>query len=373
MTIPRFDLAVIGAGLAGSGLLASLRLKRWVGTAILIEAGRGPGGRASSRRKRDDPCWRLDHGAPVLHLSVQGDSEIAALVQHLQVSGAIEPLVAGVVSLGPQGLEPLVKEGFGAEGTRWRGRSCLASVADALLAMAAPQVTCRYGVRIQHLHRDAAGWTLFDGVGHPVAITDALVLSGNLLAHPRSLQVLGMRTCPLRDAVQPGVDPSFDLALGQIAELQAEPRWTRMLSFPAESVAGQALPTLIECTPPAVQRWGVERLLLHPQADGRLGVVAHGFNPEVALSAEMIAPWSSLADTLAAAEDCGVMRWGAARPLAGALPPELQCLPAVRLGFCGDWIGGEGFGFAQGALRSAVELASQLLGHGVLRQGSISP
>ena len=145
-----------------------------------------------------------------------------------------------------------VKEGFGAEGTRWRGRSCLASVADALLAMAAPQVTCRYGIRIQHLHRDAAGWTLFDGVGHPVAIADALVHSGNLLAHPRSLQVLGIRTCPLRDAVQPGVDPSFDLALGRIAELQTEPRWTRMMSFPAESVAAQTPVSYTHLTLPTI-------------------------------------------------------------------------------------------------------------------------
>ena len=46
------DLAVIGAGLAGTGLAASLRQRGYDGTILLLEAGRGPGGRAASRRRR---------------------------------------------------------------------------------------------------------------------------------------------------------------------------------------------------------------------------------------------------------------------------------------------------------------------------------
>ena len=64
-----FDLAVIGAGLAGTGLAASLRQAGFDGTILLLEAGRGPGGRAASRRRRDDLLWRLDHGAPCFSFS----------------------------------------------------------------------------------------------------------------------------------------------------------------------------------------------------------------------------------------------------------------------------------------------------------------
>ena len=63
------DLAVIGAGLAGTGLAASLRQAGFDGTILLLEAGRGPGGRAASRRRRDDLLWRLDHGAPCFSFS----------------------------------------------------------------------------------------------------------------------------------------------------------------------------------------------------------------------------------------------------------------------------------------------------------------
>ena len=62
------DLVVIGAGLSGCSLIARLRQLNWSGTIAIVEAGRGPGGRTATRRRRDRPQWRLDHGAPGFHL-----------------------------------------------------------------------------------------------------------------------------------------------------------------------------------------------------------------------------------------------------------------------------------------------------------------
>ena len=56
----------------------------------------------------------------------------------------------------------------------------------------------------------------------------------------------------------------------------------------------------------------------------------------------------------------GVMRWGASRPLNNHLPQELQWCPTSAVGFCGDWIAGPGFGRAEGAISSGVNLAEQL-------------
>ena len=77
MTSCDCDLAVGGAGLAGTTLLASLRLAGWLGSARVLEAGRGPGGRASTRLRRDNPHWHLDHGAPVLYLQSGGGGALA--------------------------------------------------------------------------------------------------------------------------------------------------------------------------------------------------------------------------------------------------------------------------------------------------------
>ena len=56
----------------------------------------------------------------------------------------------------------------------------------------------------------------------------------------------------------------------------------------------------------------------------------------------------------------GVMRWGASRPPNNPLPQELRWSPTNAVGFCGDWIAGPGFGRAEGAISSGVNLAEQL-------------
>ena len=63
------DLAVIGAGLAGCSLIGRLQQLGSDLNIALIEAGRGPGGRTATRRRRDQSGWLLNHGAPGFNLS----------------------------------------------------------------------------------------------------------------------------------------------------------------------------------------------------------------------------------------------------------------------------------------------------------------
>ena len=56
-----------------------------------------------------------------------------------------------------------------------------------------------------------------------------------------------------------------------------------------------------------------------------------------------------------------LMRWGAAFPCEPGLPEALLLCRKSRLGFCGDFVAGEGFGRVEGALRSGEQLAARLL------------
>jgi predicted NAD/FAD-dependent oxidoreductase len=60
-------------------------------------------------------------------------------------------------------------------------------------------------------------------------------------------------------------------------------------------------------------------------------------------------------------QDCQLMRWGAAFPVAPGMPTQLMLCKQSQLGFCGDYIAGEGFGRIEGALRSGEILATKLL------------
>ena len=120
--------------------------------------------------------------------------------------------------------------------------------------------------------------------------------------------------------------------------------------------------------------------MLHPQADNRTGLVMHGLDsgepitPQTQpvllkqeearlrqLLPQLLQPWPELQGACEAAESLGVMRWGASRPLDHPLPQSLQWCDASALGFCGDYVEGPGFGRAEGALRSAVNLAQILV------------
>ncbi|MGC6483857.1 MAG: NAD(P)-binding protein [Synechococcus sp.] len=358
------DLAVIGAGLAGTTLLASLRLAGWQGTAMVLEAGRGPGGRASTRQRREHPHWQLDHGAPVLQLQSRCDPAMAALLQRLEAMGAIAADTAVPVGIGLDGIEPLAEplvDGCAALGHRWRGRPSMAAVADALLAIAGDAVLRRFGVRVQTLQRMERGWELRDQHGQVLVTARMLVLSGTLLAHPRSLALLGLADRPLRQACPVGLDPALDQALDRIALIPMAPRWNRMLELSAEPDVAASWPRTLVLSAAAAQRWQLERLVLQPMVDGRIGLVAHGLTEAVSVSADLLSPWPSLAAAVGAAKDLGVMRWGAARPLDHPLPASLQWCPTASVGFCGDWVEGPGFGCAHGAMASAVALADRIL------------
>lgn len=369
---PDVDLAVIGAGLAGTGFAASLRQHDFDGTILLLEAGRGPGGRSASRRRRDDPLWRLDHGAPCFSFSQPPQGLLAALWNPLIEQGIVQPDQGAVVGLSETGClvdppaHPLL------QGPRFRGVPTMASVPEALLQIAGLKTRGAFGERISGLRREKGWWHLSDRYR-----ARSLVVTGNLLAHPRSLAMLGWRDVPLRSAVPPTVDPSLDAALKQIAQMRASVRWNLMLEF---SSCFNPVPRQIWLTPAAQQKFGVERIVLHRQQDQRLGLVVHGLDdgspitpasqPGLLVEQEsrqldalnkLLLPWPELAQALPEARSLGVMRWGASQPLDFPLPTTLQWCEPSAVGFCGDWIEGPGFGMAEGALQSAVDLASRLI------------
>ena len=124
----------------------------------------------------------------------------------------------------------------------------------------------------------------------------------------------------------------------------------------------------------------MERLVLQPQADNHTGLVVHGLDCGEPITPEsqplllrqqekrlrqqlpeLLKPWPELQSACGRAESLGVMRWGASQPLDHPLARSLQWCDASSVGFCGDYIDGPGFGRAEGALRSAVDLAEHLV------------
>lgn len=386
-------MAVIGAGVAACALVASLRRGGYAGPLSLWEIGRGPGGRASSRRSRRDAGLVIDHGAPLFNLT---GSPPPQLLAPLLEQGWVEPHAARVATL--QGEAQLVvgsADGLLA-GQLFRGRGGMEQLCRGLLALAGPGLDQHYGTLVRHLAREPAGpWRLLDAKGELLQEADWLVLSSTLLAHPRSRMLLGWAEVPLRQVAAGLGDLQLDHVLATIAGIRFEARSNLLLVLPAALAAPWlALPfDLLQLDAAAQQRWGLQRVVIQPQPDGRCAVVAHssqtfaadhlqlyGERSAVArllrapadqqresaviaaLEAQLLqalAPWLGPVELEGA--DRQLMRWGAAFPVAPGLPSELALCAGSRVGFCGDAIAGTGFGRIEGALRSAERLAERLL------------
>ena len=54
------------------------------------------------------------------------------------------------------------------------------------------------------------------------------------------------------------------------------------------------------------------------------------------------------------------MAWQASQPSGVKIPENLQVCENYNIGFCGDWFDFEGFGRIEGAILSALKLASKI-------------
>ena len=387
------ELAIVGAGVAGCALAAQLRRQGWGGSIRLLEIGRGPGGRAATRRSRRDPALAINHGAPLFNITATPPPALLAPLQH---GGWIQPFSDVIHTLGGD----VEADGFHA-GALWQGVGGMEQLSRGLLALAAAadgptELCCGTLVRRLEPRPGGAGWRLH-GEGDALLLECRwLVLSGTLLAHPRGQAVFGWPEVPLQAAAAALGEPQLLEASARLATIDSAASSNLLLTLPAEQAAAWlALPwRLLQLSPTAQARWGLRRVSLQPLADGRCAVVAEsspafaeahrhvygsrssaaqllGAAPDPAQEAatlealqralEQVVGLSVAGDADGNVADAQLMRWGAAFPLAAGLPADLQLCPASRIGFCGDAIAGPGHGRVEGALRSAEALAARLL------------
>jgi len=392
---PGPSLAVIGAGVAGCALAARLVELGWPGPISLWETGRGPGGRASTRRSRSDPGLRIDHGSPLFNLQA-GPVPPPRLLQTLIEGGWVEPWDGAIAGLDANGevqeppRDPLV------EGRLYRGRGGMDRLCEGLLHQSGDAVVGHFGQLVRHLRAEPGRpWELLDADGQPLARADWLVLASTLLAHPRARLTLGWDPVPLAQAAGTMADPQLDHALVAIASLRAEARSNLLLVAEGETAGRwRSMPfRLLILDAAARQRWGLERIVVQPLEDGRCAVVAHStaifaeehldiYGSESAIARQLGRPVPAEREeavitalttalhqalhpripySLLARCRRQLMRWGAAFPRGPGLPSALSLCPASRIGFCGDYLAGPGFGRVQGAWSSAEDLAERLV------------
>ena len=162
-------VAILGAGAAGSACAWALR--GHVAEVVVLEMGRGAGGRAGTRRTGGHA---LDHGCPLLSIY---ESEISSpspgiteLVRDACTHGHLTPFT---------GTEGLVDAATGkstvTDLVSFVGSPTMSTFARGLLA----GCDVRFGTRVQRfVKQESGGWRLFDAAKRDHGVFDWLVVAG---------------------------------------------------------------------------------------------------------------------------------------------------------------------------------------------------
>ena len=334
----------------------------------------------ATRQRRGDPVWRLDHGAPGFTLSENATGALKQLLTPLKESGALKREQGTVLWLNKE-AELKSPEDLGKSKQEWwKGDPYMDNICKQLIQQEPQNLRQIYGCRIRFIEKQEEAWILKSESNETIIKCQKLIFSGNLLAHPRSLAMLDWKGVPLRQAVPRGEDSDLDHALEILAQSRSDIRWNLMVDLGQCPTIERPVPRQIFLTDEAKVQWQIERLVLQEQTDGRLGVVVHGMdsgdliNPEsqpvlmaeqeqrlIKLLPNLLKALPGWEKAQAELKSHGMMRWGASQPLDHPLPSRLQWCNKSNVGFCGDWIDTQGFGMAEAAFRSAINLADQMM------------
>ena len=153
------DIGILGGGI--SGLVAANRLEAFGHEVVVFDKGRGPGGRASSRRAAP---YSFDHGAQYF---TARDPEFRAALDGWLEEGLVQRWEGGVVSLENGTVTPV------GESTE---RFVAVPQMSALAKHLAKGLSLHSSVHVDSISRLEGGWEVSSG-GEQLGVFDRLVLA----------------------------------------------------------------------------------------------------------------------------------------------------------------------------------------------------
>jgi len=207
-----------------------------------------------------------------------------------------------------------------------------------------------------------------------------LICSTNLLLHKRSLKILNVNQIPLRKAIPINNDKKIDLLLNLLEEQTFIPRLT-FLIYTNENYCYKDSYSkkyrYFYLKKSFENKYKFERVIFQLQDNNKLGIVVHSkniefinsylnskdeevFKQKIITNFNKLFDENSVVNKLTFDEKISIMKWRASQPSGIAVPLSLQVSRKYRIGFCGDWFEGDGFGRIEGSILSALILEKKI-------------
>lgn len=328
------DVAIIGAGFAGTA--AALSLLNAGKTVVLIDKGRGPGGRSSTRRTE---AGRFDHGAPFFAVTRE---DFTKTVETWRGHGIAAPWQGRSIALDGTGTPavphlPDVHVGMPSM--------------NGILKHLGQDLEIRFGVRVETVERHDGAWRLRDEDGAIVAQSEAVIIS-----------VPSVQAVPLLQTAGASV---FAV---EAAAVEVAPCWTVMALLPgttpayevAEVTSGPLGLAIRQDTKPGRDSTtsGHSAWVLHA---AEAWATEHLEEDKDAVISPLINAFRGVGGPIGEPVFAAAHRWRYATVTKPVGKPHLWD-PVKRVGACGDWLPDQGaHGGIEAAWQSGTSLAAAVL------------
>ena len=373
-----YDLLIIGGGISAC-VFASRFLKNNVTKKIaLIEIGRGLGGRSSTRISKRFKGWKLNHGSPNFNISnSKNNLFLKGYIDELLENKFIKIDDSGIFFLNDDfNLETIKKSEF-SRGVNYLSLDSMSQLSQKIIESnnLNEKIDFFFETLIVDLKFNDKEWLLTSKNGDKFK-SKYLICSTNLLLHKRSLKILNTNQIPLRKAIPINYDKKIDLLFNFLDKQSFIPRLTFLIytnknysykDFYSKKQRYFYLKNNLE------NKYKFERIIFQLQDNNQLGIVVHSkniefinsyinakdddvFKKKIITNFNELFKDDSVVNKLNFDEDISIMKWRASQPSGIAVPLSLQFNRKYRIGFCGDWFEGEGFGRIEGSILSALML-----------------
>ncbi len=377
-----YDLLIIGGGISAS-VFASKYLQNNISKKIaLIEVGRGLGGRSSTRISKRFKGWKLNHGAPNFNISNTKDNLLLKnYIYELLENKFIKIDNSELISLGDEHKLSTLKNSEFYRGDNYHSLFSMTELSKKIIELnnLLGMIDLFFETLIVDLKFNNNEWTLTAKNGEKFK-SKYLICSTNLLLHKRSLKILKTNQIPLRIAIPQKKDKKIDLLLNLLDKQSFIPRLTFLIytnenysykDFYAQKFRYFYLKKSLE------NKYKFERVIFQLQDNKKLGIVVHtknidfinsynyakdkdSFKKIIFANFNELFKNSTSVNQLTCNEEISIMKWRASQPSGCAVPLSLQFCKKYRIGFCGDWFEGEGFGRIEGSILSALLLEKKI-------------
>ena len=377
-----YDLLIIGGGISACVFASKYLQKNITQKIALIEVGQRLGGRSSTRISRRFKGWEINHGAPNFNINNSKDNLLLKnYIDALLKNKFIKIDDSELISLGDETKLENIKKSEFYSGDNYLSLFTMSELSQKIIEFnnLRGKIDLFFGTLIVDLKFNNDEWTLISKDGNKFKSKN-LICSTNLLLHKRSLEILNINQIPLRKAIPKNKDKKIDLLLNFLDKQSFIPRLTFLIytnksykykDFYSKKYRYFYLKKSLE------NKYKFERIIFQRQDNDKLGIVVHTknidfinsyinakdekfFKQKIFTNFNKIFEGNSLVNQLTCNEEVSIMKWRASQPSGCAVPSSLQFSRKYRIGFCGDWFEGEGFGRIEGSILSALILEKKL-------------